>query len=49
MIFGVPPELSLAVSLIRRARDLTVGIPILLLWQFLEVRRARAPGVISPD
>jgi glycosyltransferase 2 family protein len=38
-IFGVPPELSLGVSLIRRARDLTVGIPILLLWQAMEVRR----------
>ena len=41
-IFGVPPELSLGVSLIRRARDLAVGVPILLLWQFVEVRRLRA-------
>ena len=41
-IFGVPPELSLGVSLIRRARDLAVGVPILLLWQVLEVRRLRA-------
>ena len=40
-IFGVPPELSLGVSLIRRARDLAVGVPILLLWQWLEVRRLR--------
>ncbi len=40
-IFGVPPELSLGVSLIRRARDLAVGVPILLVWQWLEVRRAR--------
>ncbi|MEO8714646.1 MAG: lysylphosphatidylglycerol synthase domain-containing protein [Acetobacteraceae bacterium] len=44
-LFGVPAELSLAVSLIRRARDVTVGIPILLAWQVLEVRRFRAaPG-----
>jgi putative membrane protein len=45
-IFGVPPELSLGVSIIRRARDLTVGVPILLLWQYLEMRhlrRAAAP------
>lgn len=41
-IFGVPPELSLGVSLIRRARDIVVGVPILLLWQYLEVRRLRA-------
>jgi len=40
-LFGVPPELSLGVSLVRRARDLVVGVPILLIWQFLEVRRFR--------
>lgn len=40
-IFGVPPELSLGVSLIRRARDLAVGVPILLAWQFFEMRRVR--------
>ncbi|MDB5403244.1 MAG: glycosyltransferase 2 family protein [Acetobacteraceae bacterium] len=40
-IFGVPPELSLGVSLIRRARDVVVGVPILLIWQFLEMRRLR--------
>lgn len=43
-IFGVPPELSLGVSLIRRARDLVVGVPILLVWQLLEVRRVRRAG-----
>jgi putative membrane protein len=40
-LFGVPPELSLGVSLIRRARDLAIGVPILLVWQWLEVRRVR--------
>jgi putative membrane protein len=55
-IFGIPPELSLGVSLIRRARDIAVGIPVLLVWQWLEVRRLRvretsdptSPPVISP-
>ena len=47
-IFGVPPELSLGVSLIRRARDLAVGMPILLLWQVLEVRRLRVRGATPP-
>ena len=31
-----------AVSLVRRARDVAVGVPILLVWQFLEMRRLRA-------
>ncbi len=41
-IFGVAPELSLAVSLVRRARDLALGVPILVVWQLFEVRRLRA-------
>ncbi|MBV8615971.1 MAG: flippase-like domain-containing protein [Acetobacteraceae bacterium] len=40
-LFGAPPEMSLAVSLIRRARDVAVGVPILLVWQVFEVRRLR--------
>jgi putative membrane protein len=40
-IFGVPPDLSLGVSLVRRARDIAVGVPILLIWQFVEMRRLR--------
>ncbi|MFL5253934.1 MAG: lysylphosphatidylglycerol synthase domain-containing protein [Rhodopila sp.] len=46
-IFGVPPELSLAVSLVRRARDVVVGVPILLLWQYAEVRRMRLKKLLS--
>jgi putative membrane protein len=42
-IFGVPSELAIAASLIRRARDLAVGLPILLAWQALEAR-AMTPG-----
>jgi putative membrane protein len=40
-LFGVPPEVSLAVSLLRRARDLAIAVPVLLGWQFLEARRLR--------
>jgi putative membrane protein len=40
-IFGVPPEISLSVSLIRRARDLVVGVPVLLIWQYTELRHMR--------
>jgi len=50
-IFGVAPELSLAVSLVRRARDLALGVPILLVWQLFEMRRlraaSRAPAAVS--
>jgi putative membrane protein len=41
-IFGMPPEISLAVSLIRRARDVVIGVPILLVWQFFEMRKLRS-------
>ena len=37
-VFGVPPEISLGVSLVRRGRDIAIGIPILLVWQFIEAR-----------
>ncbi len=40
-IFGIPPEISLSVSLIRRARDLVVGVPVLLIWQYTEFRHMR--------
>jgi len=40
-IFGVPPELSLGVSLVRRARDIVAGVPILLIWQYVEMRHLR--------
>lgn len=32
-LFGVPPAAALALSLIRRGRDLALGAPVLLLWQ----------------
>jgi putative membrane protein len=41
-IFGLPPEIALAVSLLRRARDIAIGIPILIIWQLFEVRRLRS-------
>jgi uncharacterized membrane protein YbhN (UPF0104 family) len=38
-LFGIPPEISLGVSLLRRARDIAIGTPILLVWQLVEMRR----------
>lgn len=39
--FGVPPDMALGVSLLRRARDLALGVPILLVFQWIELRRLR--------
>jgi len=40
-LFGLSPETGVAVSLMRRARDIAVGIPALLAWQLVEARRIR--------
>jgi putative membrane protein len=39
-VFGFAPEVGLALSLLRRARDLVVAGPVLLAWQAVEGRRA---------
>ncbi len=39
-LFGLPAEAALALSLIRRTRDLVIGAPALLAWQIVEGRRA---------
>lgn len=41
-LFGIPPDLALSVSLLRRGKDLVWGIPILGFWQWREVRRLAA-------
>lgn len=44
-LFGVGAEFGLAVSLLKRARDIAIGVPTLLIWQVAEghrvFRRAR--------
>jgi uncharacterized membrane protein YbhN (UPF0104 family) len=37
--FGLTPETALALSLLKRARDLTIGVPALVVWQLLESGR----------
>ena len=51
-IFGIGAEVGLAISLLRRARDIAVGLPALLLWQWSDGRKflqlsggARASGL----
>lgn len=47
-LLGIDPAAALALSLVKRARDLTLGIPTLLIWQWREARspreRAGSPG-----
>jgi len=38
-IFGIPPEQAIALSLVKRAADLTLGVPGLIGWQLLEWKR----------
>jgi len=46
-LFGLGPEIGLAVSLLRRARDIVIGVPVLLAWQAMEGRRALTRPVES--
>lgn len=41
-LFGLPPDAAIAVSLVRRARDVAIGVPTLFVWQFIETRRLEA-------
>jgi putative membrane protein len=39
--FGMPAHLSIGLSFLRRARDIVIGAPALLVWQAIEVRQLR--------
>jgi glycosyltransferase 2 family protein len=41
-LFGLPAEMGLAVSLLKRAREIVIGVPALLYWQGVESRNAFA-------
>ena len=38
-LFGIPPETALALSFVKRVPDLAIGLPGLLAWYWLELRR----------
>jgi len=48
-LFAVPPELALAVSVLKRARDVAIGVPVLLAWQAAEGRRALSRAAATAD
>lgn len=41
-LLGVPAEVSLALSLVKRMREVAFGVPALLSWQWAEARRLRS-------
>jgi putative membrane protein len=43
-LFGLTPEFALALSLIKRVRDIAIGLPALAIWQVMEGRRLITPG-----
>ncbi len=38
-MFGLTPDVALALSLLKRARELVTGVPCLIIWQGVEARR----------
>ena len=43
-LLGIGAEYGLAISLLKRARDIVTGAPLLLIWQVFEGRRALGAG-----
>ncbi|TFW24720.1 lysylphosphatidylglycerol synthase domain-containing protein [Duganella callida] len=40
-LLGIGPQVALALALVKRAREILFGVPALLSWQWLELRRWR--------
>lgn len=47
-LFGLPADISLSISLSRRVRELLLGLPGLLVWQWTEARRLLRPNDSEP-
>lgn len=45
---GLPPETALALSLVKRVRQIILGLPALASWQALELRELLAAAVTKP-
>lgn len=43
-MFGLPVEMGLAVSLLKRSREVVIGVPALIYWQIVEGRNALQAG-----
>jgi len=40
-IFGIPPDIALSLSLLRRARDFVIAVPVLVIWQGIEAKKLK--------
>jgi len=40
-LFGLPPDVSIALALIKRLREIVLGLPALVVWQWFEHMRPR--------
>ena len=38
-LFGVPPDAAIALSMVKRLREILLGVPGLFIWQWSEIRR----------
>jgi uncharacterized membrane protein YbhN (UPF0104 family) len=48
-LFGLAPEVAIALSLMKRVREVVLGVPALIAWHWLERRPARnLPGQCLP-
>lgn len=43
-VFGLPAQTALAISFARRVRELALGVPGLLVWQWIEGRHLLGHG-----
>lgn len=48
-VLGMSAEVALALALVKRAREILFGVPALLSWQWVELRRWRRSGHSSGD
>jgi putative membrane protein len=48
-IIGLPPEASVALSLVKRMREIGFGVPALISWQWAEARRLYASSSARTD
>ena len=46
-LFGISPDLSIALSLVKRLREVGLGLPALLMWQRLEAGSNRKLASVS--
>ena len=47
-LFGLGTDTALAISVLKRARDVAIGVPVLLLWQAAEGRHALRRTAVGP-